>query len=222
VNHPSVLIVAQDPAVARDIVSRWQSQAGAPSFTLMSTDFPRVEGLGEFDLAIIQAENGEARHWESAVDSMAETVVQIAMRAPAHNENGNGKVFVSRNADWLANTVLVGTEMLRRVQLVRKLRKLEGSLTFSEQQASLGQYMLDARHDFNNALTSVLGNAELLMLSLDRLPPDTREQVETVHAMAIKLYELMQRFASLESEMRFEQKGTTRLVTQPRSAAYGS
>jgi hypothetical protein len=82
--------------------------------------------------------------------------------------------------------------------------------------------MLDSRHGFNNALTSVLGNAELLMLSIERVPQDMREQVETIHAMALKLYEMMQRFSSLESEMRFEEKGTAQVNARPRTVAYGS
>ena len=77
VNHQTVLIVAQEPAMARDIVARWQSERTVPSFTLMSTDFPRIDGLGEFDLAIIQGENGEAQRWHQAVEGMAHTVLHI-------------------------------------------------------------------------------------------------------------------------------------------------
>jgi signal transduction histidine kinase len=131
-------------------------------------------------------------------------------------------VFVPRTSDWLNTAVLVGREMLRRVELARRIREIETSVTFAERQASLGQYMLDSRHGFNNALTSVLGNAELLMLNIDRVPQEMREQVETIHAMALKLYEMMQRFSSLESEMRFEEKGTARVNARPRTVAYGS
>jgi signal transduction histidine kinase len=220
VNHPNVLIVAQDPALARDLVSRWQSESSVPSFTLLSTDFPRIDGLGEFDLAIVQAENGSAKQWEQTVASIAECVMHIASVAP--NGNTHRAVFVPRSGEWLNTAVLVGREMLRRVELSRRIRKIENSLTFSERQASLGQYMLDTRHGFNNALTSVLGNAELLMLNIEGVPQDMREQVETIHAMALKLYEMMQRFSSLESEMRFEEKGTARINARPRTAAYGS
>lgn len=219
-NHPNVLIVAQDPALARDIVAHWQSQSTVPSFTLLSTDFPRIDGLGEFDLAIVQAENGSAKQWEQTIASIAECVMHIASVAP--KSSAHGAVFIPRTGDWLNTAVMVGREMLRRVELSRRIRKIESSLTFSERQASLGQYMLDSRHGFNNALTSVLGNAELLMLNLERVPQDMREQVETIHAMALKLYEMMQRFSSLESEMRFEEKGTTRMNPRTRTAAYGS
>lgn len=217
-NHLNVLIVAQDPAAARDLVSRWQAEPIVPSFTLLSTDFPRIDGLGPFDLAIIQAEEAESRSWRQAVDSMAETVLLIAQRS--HNGAARRDVFVPRTGDWLNTTILVGTEMLARVEWMRRFRKLEMSATDAGRQATLGQYMLDTRHAFNNALTSVLGNAELMMLNVDALPSESREQVETIHEMALKLYEMMQRFASLEAEMRVDERENVR--SAPRLAAYGS
>jgi signal transduction histidine kinase len=218
VNHLNVLIVAQDPAAARDLVSRWQAEPIVPSFTLLSTDFPRIDGLGPFDLAIIQAEEAESRSWRQAVDSMAETVLLIAQRS--HNGAARRDVFVPRTGDWLNTTILVGTEMLARVEWMRRFRKLEMSATDAGRQATLGQYMLDTRHAFNNALTSVLGNAELMMLNVDALPSESREQVETIHEMALKLYEMMQRFASLEAEMRVDEREN--VPPAPRLAAYGS
>jgi signal transduction histidine kinase len=218
VNHQTVLIVAQEPAIARDIVARWQSERTVPSFTLMSTDFPRIDGLGEFDLAIIQGENGEAQRWHQTVEPMANTVLHIGA-----NARGNGKaVVVPKNAEWLNTTILIAKEMLRRADLEKRLRKAEASTTHSGRQASLGQYMLDTRHGFNNALTSVLGNAELLMASAGKFDAETREQVETIHTMALKLYEMMQRFSSLEAEMRFEEKNNTREFPRTQSAAFGS
>jgi hypothetical protein len=216
VNHQTVLIVAQEPAMARDIVARWQSERTVPSFTLMSTDFPRIDGLGEFDLAIIQGENGEAQRWHQAVEAMAHTVLHIG------TPRANGKsVTVPKNAEWLTTTILLAKEILRRCELEKRLRKAEASTNHSERHASLGQYMLDTRHGFNNALTSVLGNAELLMAAANKFDPETREQVETIHTMALKLYEMMQRFSSLETEMRFEEKNP-REFPRTQSAAFGS
>lgn len=216
--HQTVLIVAQEPAIARDIVARWQAERTVPSFTLMSTDFPRIDGLGEFDLAIVQGENGEAQRWHQTVEPMANAILHIGANARV-----NGKaVVIPKHAEWLSTTILIAKEMLRRSDLEKRLRKAEASTNNSGRQASLGQYMLDTRHGFNNALTSVLGNAELLMASAGKFDADTREQIETVHTMALKLYEMMQRFSSLEAEMRFEEKGNTREFPRQQSAAFGS
>ncbi len=216
-NHQTVLIVAQEPATARDIVARWQSERIVPSFTLMSTDFPRIDGLGEFDLAIIQGENGDAQRWHQTVEPMAHSVLHVG------NARVNGKsVTIPKNAGGVSTTILDAKEMLRRCELEKRLRKAESSTNHTERHASLGQYMLDARHGFNNALTAVLGNAELLMAAANRFDPETREQVETIHTMSLKLYEMMQRFSSLEAEMRFEDKNNTREFPRTQSAAFGS
>jgi signal transduction histidine kinase len=78
----------------------------------------------------------------------------------------------------------------------------------SERNAVLGKYMLEMRHTLNNALTSVLGNAELLLLEPGSLTGDAREQVDTIHNMSLRMHEVLQRFSSLESEMKFAEKDT--------------
>jgi hypothetical protein len=48
----------------------------------------------------------------------------------------------------------------------------------------------------------VLGNADLLMLDSGELAPESREQIRTIHTMALRLHQVMQRFSSLAAEMR--------------------
>lgn len=74
-----------------------------------------------------------------------------------------------------------------------------------KREAALGRYMLEVRHAFNNALTSVLGNSELLLLESGALSAQARDQLETIHAMSLRLCEVMQRFSRLENEMRFSE-----------------
>ncbi len=86
-----------------------------------------------------------------------------------------------------------------------------------QRDATLGRYMAEMRHALNNALTSVLGNAELLLLEPGAMPPQMREQVATIHNMALRIHEIVQRFSSLEMEMNFEEKashGETKLQSQ--------
>jgi signal transduction histidine kinase len=66
--------------------------------------------------------------------------------------------------------------------------------------------MLDMRHSLNNALTSVLGNSELLLLEPGTLSSDVRDQIDTIHTMALRMHEILQRFSSLEAEMNFAAK----------------
>ena len=62
--------------------------------------------------------------------------------------------------------------------------------------------MMDMKHSVNNALTSMLGNAELLLLEPGQLSSKSLAQIKTIHSMALRINEIMQRFSSLASEMR--------------------
>lgn len=66
--------------------------------------------------------------------------------------------------------------------------------------------MLEMRPSVNDALTSVLGNADLLLLEPGQATGESREQIQTIHTMALRLNEVMQRFSSLASEMRAGEK----------------
>jgi hypothetical protein len=66
--------------------------------------------------------------------------------------------------------------------------------------------MLEVRPSVNNALTSILGNADLLLLEPEQVTGECRNQIRTVHAMALRLHEIMQRFSSLAAAMRAGEK----------------
>jgi signal transduction histidine kinase len=72
----------------------------------------------------------------------------------------------------------------------------------SEGDAVLGRYMLEMKHSVNNALTSILGNAELLLLEPGQLSAQSLQQIKTVHSMSLRINEIMQRFSSLAAEIR--------------------
>jgi signal transduction histidine kinase len=115
-------------------------------------------------------------------------------------------LIVPRHDAWLDTLVLVAEEMMKRIDISAQCEALEQSARSGRKYATLGQYMVDMRHGFNNALTSVLGNAELLLLESGVLTADMREQLETLHAMTLRLHEMMQRFTSLELEMRCSER----------------
>jgi hypothetical protein len=48
----------------------------------------------------------------------------------------------------------------------------------------------------------MLGNAELLLLEPGQLSSQSLAQIKTIHSMALRINEVMQRFSSLASEMR--------------------
>jgi len=65
----------------------------------------------------------------------------------------------------------------------------------------LGRYILEMRHGLNNALTSLLGNSDLLLIEPGSLSAPARAQIETIRNMTLRIHEVLQRFSSLEKEM---------------------
>ena len=53
--------------------------------------------------------------------------------------------------------------------------------------AALGRFICEARHGLANALTSVLGNSELLLLDSKGSCSEVRRQLETIHAMSLRI-----------------------------------
>ena len=105
---------------------------------------------------------------------------------------------LGRHEGWVEATVLLTVECLKRVDLMARLRRTEQAALSTAHGAALGRYMVDIRHDLNNSLTSVLGNAELLLLDGQQLPESARDQLQTIQEMALHMHQIMQRFSSAE------------------------
>jgi signal transduction histidine kinase len=208
VNEQTVLIITDDAQFSRDIVGRWQMERAVPTFTLMSSDVWNVSHSAPCDLAIV---GGMCEHLSIVLrelESLGIPTICVAEEFGLHLLRSEfARVLAIRQHDaWLDSVVVLSGEVLRRVEATVRAKRAEAALHASTSHAALGKYMLDARHGFNNALTSVLGNAELLLLEPAALPERMHEQIDTIHNMALRLHEMMQRFSSLESEMYFSER----------------
>ncbi|MGB2678753.1 MAG: histidine kinase dimerization/phospho-acceptor domain-containing protein [Candidatus Acidiferrum sp.] len=72
------------------------------------------------------------------------------------------------------------------------------------------------RHELNNPLTGILGNAELLLVELRRkkvpLPPQAEHRLETIAALAVRMRETVRR---LSDEWEAQSEAMTREVVLP-------
>jgi light-regulated signal transduction histidine kinase (bacteriophytochrome) len=107
---------------------------------------------------------------------------------------------------WLDALLLLAGEVLKRQDAVARARRAEQAAEMARTHATMGRYMIEMRHAFNNALTSVLGNSELLLLEPGALSAEVREQIATIHSMSMRMNEILQRFSSMEAEMRAAHK----------------
>ncbi len=223
VDQSSVLIVSDDPEFSRTITGRWQSERHVPGFTLMGGDV--CQGADGFNLAIIGGLN--QTRLAKVIDALrpsGKTLLVIAdSSSVGHLRNDDPKVLVLRQHEgWLDALVMVGTEVLRRIDALRRAEEAEFAKTTLLAQATLGRYMLDMRHSLNNALTSILGNAELLLLEPGSLSAPVRSQVDTIRNMGMRMHEVLQRFSSLETELKFSDQQAERERSMKVQAAAAS
>jgi signal transduction histidine kinase len=202
---PTVLIIADDADFSRRIAARWQMERNVPTFTLLSGElWPRF-AADAFDVAIV----GQLRRdlLSVVLEPLHSTgqpvfcVCQDAATAQLVRERWP-RVSILRPAEhWLETLVLAAAEAVHRSRSESRARAAELTCSVLQREATLGRYMLEMRHNMNNALTSVLGNSDLLLLEPGSLSAQTRAQIETIRNMTLRIHEIMQRFSSLEKEM---------------------
>jgi signal transduction histidine kinase len=221
VNPPNVLIISDEPDFARTLMARWHAERSEPAFTLMSSDLWNGPNDAQYDVAIVgPIRSGRLTPILKSLDTPTRPTICVV-------EDGAGlrtlrdihpRVLAVRQIEgWVDAVVGIVTEGIRRVEAQARAKKAEQAATLSQHDAALGRYMLEMRHNLNNALTSVLGNAELLMMQPEGLPQSMRDQLETIRAMSLRIHEVMQRFSSLEAEMHFSERQSlseTKAVSQ--------
>jgi len=204
-DQPSVLIISDDAELSRVVTGRWQSERTVPAFTLMSSDVCLGLDPDTFDLAIAGSLRPQALSVVlEAMEAAGKRVVFVCedMRlVQTVRDRWPGMAVVRQQENWLETLLLVAGEILRRVRAEAEARHFEQANVVLQRQAHLGRYMLDMRHNLNNALTSVLGNSELLLLEPGSLSAGSRSQIETIRNMSLRMHEILQRFSSLEKEL---------------------
>ena len=209
----SVLIVTDDAEFSRNVVARWQMERHVPSFTLMSSELLNGSFAGRFGLAIIGPVGGGRLQRVLATATSSDTGLILfatdtdsATRAV---ENDPQLLIVRQNDGWVEALVVLATEALRCHDAQRRAARAESANAESQREATLGRYMIEMRHSCNNALTSILGNSELLLMEPGSFSAEVREQLETIHSMSLRMHEVLQRFSSIESEMQVADKKTS-------------
>lgn len=111
--------------------------------------------------------------------------------------------FVERASDCLpAALEMVARRLLQVRQVSSEAQQFIASHTDSNREA-FGELL---RHEINNPLTGILGNAELLLAEVrrkndGRLPQGGQQRLETIAALAVRLREIVRRL-SQECEVR--------------------
>jgi signal transduction histidine kinase len=204
--HANVAILSDEAEFARLLTSCWQAERQVPGITVLNSDLWREQDTPPHDLVVV----GPVREGKltSVLRSLDPTTAVILCAPADSREFGQLRtkyprlVHIPLREDWAQTLLLVAGESLRRTEAMRMARQAERLAAKNENHATLGRYMLEMKHGVNNALTSMLGNAELLLLEPGQLSSQSLAQIKTIHSMALRINEIMLRFSSLASEMR--------------------
>ena len=221
----NVLIVSDDGEFSRRLAECWQGERCVPAFTLVGSDLRARPERSAFDLAIIGSLCRQSlRTTLKAVGTQADAVIVVAadrQALSAIKREFPRALTLIEHEGWPDSLVQLGAEVLRRFEAVNRAERAEQVSAALHCNATLGQYVIEMRHTLNNALTSVLGNAELLLLEPGAFSADMHSQMDTIRNMALRMHEILQRFSSLEKELTFasqqaskEQKAAAAAVGQ--------
>lgn len=219
--HASVVILTDETEFARLLTACWQAERQAPAVTVLTSDLWQEQNAPARDLVVLgPVREGKLTNLLRSLDPSTAVILCV----PADSkEFGQLRaryprlVHVPLREDWAQTLLLVAGESLRRLEALRMARQAERAAAKNENHATLGRYMLEMKHSLNNALTSMLGNAELLLLEPGQLSSQSLAQIKTIHRMALRINEVMQRFSSLAAEMQ-ESENASQAETEETSS----
>lgn len=217
-DRPIVVIISDEQEFSLAITARWLVERNVPALSVHGADAGRQLQRERFDLAIVGGLQPEVLG--PVLESLRATgkpIIHVS-RLNGHSPKLSGVVSLPEIFAWPELLITVATQILARERAASELSRLQESNTQMEHQAALGRYMLEVRHNLNNALTSVLGNSELMLLEPETLSPGLRPQVETIRNMTMRMNEILQRFSSLQKEMELVEQQSWKKSTKSAGA----
>ena len=185
--RPTVLIISEEPEFVRTISNGWQIQRNSPRLVINDV---HIDGIA---LSIV----GTAQVPE-VLQAFGMPVIHISQE----RTELSGAIVVPWTDGWPELAIAIAKVILEQQRIARELSRVTELKSLLEREASLGRYILEMRHSLNNALTTILGNSELMLMDTQTIPPSACLQIETIRHMAMRMNEVLQRFTSLQKEMQ--------------------
>jgi signal transduction histidine kinase len=195
-DQEKVSIVSDDPEFAAALLRSWQSARSVPEFEIVSTATP-----GESPLSCVAVLDGAKAFLLRAEAGSLVIAVGNGEPIPELVPRERRIVHLRRSDEWAEFAAALSLECVLHKRAMRQVSELEKQLCSPERFSAMGRFIAAQQHELANALTSVLGHSELLMTQPD-LQDDVRRKVETIHAMSMRIYEVLQQLASLNREMQ--------------------
>jgi len=183
-------------AVGSVAAARRTLEESAPGAILLETDSLAVESDGP---------RGMAPSLEAVVASLAIHAPVVVLGTAERRAELAGLIaagaadFVERKLNFLGEARAVIERRLRAAN--QGGREVE---LFEEVEGDFGEVL---RHELNNPLTGILGNAELLLAEIHRkndgrIPAGGQQRLETIASLAVRLRETVRRLSQEWEERR--------------------
>lgn len=211
----TVLIVSDDAEFVDSIVQSWNRSSCLPEFVVSPNHDAEFPGC---TVAVLDGPDGRS---PLASDVVLTIAVTGSEALPNVADAGRRLLQIRRSTGWADVVAVLASETVLRVDAQQRAAEAEQGLRESERFTALGRFIAEARHGLGNALTSVLGNSELVLLETESgLRDEVRAQLETIHAMSLKIHETLQGLSSLDREMQMAERQAEReMLCKPARAA---
>lgn len=195
-----VLIVSDDPEFVTALLQSWQRSGDTPEF-----EVAKIEGVGELPVSSVAVLDGP----EALLRLSGEVSLAIVITGDAPLPEVADKVRrvlqIRRGAGWAEIAAALALESVRCKEALQRVEEVERRLRESERFVALGECFAGAQHGLANALTGVLGHSELVLMEKD-VPDAVRERLETINAMSMTIFEILQRLSALDRELQMAER----------------
>jgi DNA-binding response OmpR family regulator len=86
----------------------------------------------------------------------------------------------------------------------QELLATQARLVQAERLAAIGEIGLAIRHEVNNPLGTIMGNADLLLRERENLPPEVQKNLEAIHRACIRIRDIVRRLEDLRQDRTVE------------------
>lgn len=199
---PVIFIICADPAITRECIREIISTGGPYQIRLAASveqgrrGFERTPPTAIFlDESAVDSDRG-GETLSSAIPLLTEYAPVVVAAEPERQFElalliTSGAIdFVPRTEPFLP---IVSGLIERRVRFSQGAADATARLSEEELGSDFGEIL---RHEVNNPLTGILGNAELLLAGRNKLPPASVERLQTIAELAVRLRETVRRLSN--------------------------
>jgi signal transduction histidine kinase len=219
-DSPVVLVVTTDTAFAQQLIQAIsQRRSGPPASALPAYHLPRASNLAQArtylarvfpSVIFLDDRVAEPGPLADALQSFSHFAPLVVLAGPDFLAGMNGSATLGERvrSGRLDIVVRAGEYLPLLVRLIerhvgRGLARNGASApgvavdpAVRSKEPASSDFGETLRHEVNNPLTGILGNAELLLSHCDRLPAEVVERLGTIAELAIRLRETIRRLSN--------------------------